>query len=148
MPKVFVEAVVVKCVNHATGTLRQEERPARRELGIVKHQKVIERLAIIEDVDLDRRSLIVNTQAKARLDVELECEQVADHLGVGRDRRIGEERERARARLEPARNERRARVPDRRAAGRREDVEGDPDEGQSWFKHDDRISAVESVAYL
>ena len=52
--QVFLEAGARVGVDDSLGPLGEEERPPRRQLGIVELEEMVEVLAIVEDVDLDR----------------------------------------------------------------------------------------------
>ena len=51
---VLFEPVAEEGVDDPLVAVGQEERPAMREVGVVEGQEVVERLAVVEDVDLDR----------------------------------------------------------------------------------------------
>src|SRR5262249_25685661 len=115
--KVLVEAVVMEGVDHPPRPLREEEGAPGRELRVVEGQEVGERLAVSEDVDLDRGLIRRYVQAEGRPQVALQSLGAGDGLAVGGDRVVGVDGERPGPGLVAGRDERLAWVsPQRRAA--------------------------------
>ena len=80
--EVFQQAVSRVGVDDPLPALRQEERPARGELRVVERQEPRERLAIVEDIDVDRRRAPVGPQPERRLDLALQRGELPQGRGV------------------------------------------------------------------
>ena len=124
--QVFLETRARVGVDDPLATLSQEERPARRQLGIVKLEKMSERVSIVQDVDLDRFIVGAGLKIEVLLQVALEFPQAVDGRGIIVHREVRKDDERAGPDLVPGRHERLPAVHERRAARGREDERQHP----------------------
>jgi hypothetical protein len=76
--EVFLQPIAHEGVDDALRPLGQEEGAPGGKLGIIELEEVRETLAIVQDVDLDRRLLGVDMDAQVRLDVAFQHTEAAD----------------------------------------------------------------------
>ena len=76
--QVFLEARVGVGVDDPILALRQEERPARWQLGMIEFQEMVERVAVFQHVDLDRILGHRRPEAQVMLHVALQRLEAPD----------------------------------------------------------------------
>ena len=137
--EVFLKAVVVEGVHHPLRPLGEEEGAAGGEFRVVKREEMAERVAVAEDVDVDRRLVGRRPQAEVSRHVVFERPQRAADGRVDRDGSLRVNGEGPDPRLQPRGHQRLPGVAaDRGAADGRE---GQQERGETKPRRGGRGSA-------
>ncbi len=80
---VLLGPVAEEGVDHPLLAVGQEEGPALGEVGVMELEEVVERLAVVEEVDLDRVLAHLGLDPERLADLRLQALELADHRGLG-----------------------------------------------------------------